>query len=180
MMSHHDDFPFADTLARRLLDQGLKLAMARKGVSLRQLGAELGYKQAVVLSHMASGRVPIPIDRAPVLAEALEIDPRTFLAAVVKQRHPEVDWSLMKAEPVDDATFTLATELTGGRSLDELNPGQRRVIREAAADSMAQSRWLTPHEVAAVNLLRELRPGILEHGLGKGDREALRAALERV
>lgn len=151
--------------------------MARKGVSLRQLGKELGYKQAVALSHMASGRVPIPIDRAPLLAEALEIDPRIFLEAVLQQRHPEVDWSIMKAESEQETTFALATEMTGGRSFEELNPGQRRVIREAAADSMAPNRWLTPHEVAAVNLLRELRPGIAEHGLGKADREALRAAL---
>jgi transcriptional regulator with XRE-family HTH domain len=176
-MADQDDYPFADTMAQRLLAQGLQLVMARKGISLRQLGKELGYKQAVVLSHMASGRVPIPIDRAPILAEALEIDPRIFLAAVVQQRHPEVDWSLMKAGSGEDATFALATELTGGRPFEELNPGQRRVIREAAADSRAQSRWLTPHEVATVNLLRELRPGIAEHGLGTGDREALRAAL---
>ena len=179
-MAHQDDFPFVDTLATRLLAQGLQLAMARKGASLRKLGKALGYKQAVVLSHMASGRVPIPIDRAPVLADALEIDPRVFLAAVVEQRHPEVDWSLMKSGSGEQATFTLATELTGGRSVDELTPGQRRVIREAAADAMAQSRWLTPHEVPAVNLLRELRPGIVEHGLGKGDREALRAALVEI
>lgn len=179
-MADQDDYPFADTMAQRLLAQGLQLVMARKGVSLRQLGKELGYKQAVVLSHMASGRVPIPIDRAVLLAEALEIDPRVFLAAVVQQRHPEVDWSLMKDGSEEGATFTLATELTGGRSLEELTPGQRRVIREAAADGMAQSRWLTPHEVATVDLLRELRPGIAEHGLGKGDREALRAALGQV
>lgn len=179
-MADQDDFPFADTMAQRLLAQGLQLVMARKGVSLRQLGKELGYKQAVVLSHMASGRVPIPIDRAVLLAEALEIDPRVFLAAVVQQRHPEVDWSLMKDGSKEGATFNLATELTGGRSLGELTPGQRRVIREAAADGMAQSRWLTPHEVAAVDLLRELRPGIAEHGLGQGDREALRAALGQI
>lgn len=175
-MAHHDDFPFVDTRATRLLAQGLQLTMARKGVSLRQLGKDLGYKQAVVLSHMASGRVPIPIDRALVLADALELDSRAFLEAVIEQRHPDVDWSLIK-EGGTDTTFALAAELTGGRDLEELNPGQRRVIREAAADSMAQSRWLTPHEVAAVNLLRELRPGIADHGLGKGDREALRAAL---
>lgn len=175
-MTSVTDYPYADTPAARMLSSGLQQTVARTGMSVRQLGKTIGYKQAVVLSHMALGRVPIPIDRAMDLAEALEIDPRRFLAAVLNQRHPDIDWSLLGA---DDAvqSVSLITELTAGRLPDELTPGQRRVIREAAADTQAQRRWLTVHEASAVDLLRELRPTMQQHGLGRSDLEAIRRAL---
>lgn len=178
-MSQPTDFPLVDTTATRMLADGLRRAMIHRGLSLRQLGKELGYKQAVVLSHMASGRVPIPIDRSPALAQHLNIDPKAFLAAVLQQRHPDVDWSLLASYDLDAGVHhrSVPGDLTGGRTYDELTPGQRKVMREAAADNRAERRWLTPHEVSAIELLRAIRPEIVEHGLERSDREAVRAAL---
>lgn len=178
MTSDRPDFPFADTAAARMLSAGLQHSSVRRGISLRQHGKALGYKQAVVLSHMANGRVPIPIDRAVELAKALDIDPSAFLSAVVAQRHPDVDWALLN--PVDESLdrTSLITEFTGGRALDELTPGQRGVIREATADPQAERRWLSLHELAAIELLREFRPAMVKHGLGRSDCDALIAALK--
>ncbi|RYY28379.1 MAG: XRE family transcriptional regulator [Sphingomonadales bacterium] len=174
------DFPYLDTQAARMLASGIQRASVRDGISLRQLGKRLGYKQAVVLSHMASGRVPIPIDRAQDLATTLEVDPKMFLAAVLDQRHPDVDWALITGmHDTAGSTFHLAADLTGGRAVDELTPGQRAVMREVAADPQASRRWLSVHEVEAVEMLRELRPTMVREGLGPGDRRALRDALTR-
>ncbi|MCM8729350.1 hypothetical protein ACFO8O_00010 [Hephaestia sp. GCM10023244] len=175
-MTSVTDYPYADTPAARMLSSGLQQTVARTGMSIRQLGKAMGYKQAVVLSHMALGRVPIPIDRATDLADALEIDPRDFLAAVLDQRHPDINWSLLGASDAVQS-MPLVTELTAGRLLDELTPGQRQVIREAAADTQAQRRWLTVHETGVVDLLRELRPSMQQHGLSRSDLRAIRQAL---
>lgn len=177
MMSKANEFPFRDTHAARMLSAGLQRAIAQRGVSLRQLGASLGYKQAVVLSHMASGRVPIPIDRTNDLAGILEMDRQSFLAAVLSQRHPGVDWSILTSGAAGLHQTALASELTDGRPAEELAPGQRQVIREAAADSRADQRWLTPHEVPALRLLRDLRPAMVTHGLAHRDLDAIRGAL---
>ncbi|AOW22837.1 hypothetical protein AVM11_11530 [Sphingomonas melonis TY] len=178
LMSKPDDFPYVDTRATRMLAEALQRTMAEDGLSLRQLGKELGYKQAVVLSHMASGRVPIPVDRSASLARSLNIDPQAFLTAVLEQRHPDVDWTLLApGESEDVHRFSMMADLTGGRAYDELTPGQRKVMREAAADNRAERRWLTPHEVSAIELLRTLRPAMVEHGLDQRDREMLRSTL---
>ncbi|CAN5469811.1 hypothetical protein BH10PSE14_BH10PSE14_27410 [soil metagenome] len=173
------EYPYADTAAARLLQVGIQATIARQGTSLRQLGKRLGYKQPVVLSHMASGRVPIPIDRAPSLAGALEIDPHAFLAAVLDQRHPDVDWRAFAGRGTETGSteHLMATQLTGGRAIDELTPGQRAVIREAAADPQAQRRWLSVHEVGVMEELRKLRPAMEREGLGVADRRAINDAL---
>jgi len=178
MTEGKNDFPYLDTKASRMLASGIQRANVRDGISLRQLGKQLGYKQAVVLSHMASGRVPIPINRAQELAAAVEIDQKTFLAAVLGQRHPEVDWALITEAPASgDTRLNLTAELTGGRAVEELTPGQRAVMREVAADPQAPRRWLSVHEVGAVDMLRELRPGMAREGLALADQRALRDAL---
>lgn len=178
-MSNSDDFPFADTPAARMLSSGLQQVKVRTGKSLRQVGKDLGYRQAVVLSHMASGRVPIPIDRVPSLAAGLEMDQQAFLAAVLRQRHPTVDWADAGggAEGSDTTKLFMATDITAGRHIDELSPGQRAVIREAAADGKAERRWLTVHEVGAIELLRSLRPSLARNGLGRADHHAIESAL---
>lgn len=56
-------YQWADTAAAKMLLSGLERARDQMGLSVRQLAKSLGYKQAVVLSHMATGRAPIPIDR---------------------------------------------------------------------------------------------------------------------
>ena len=169
------------TRATKMLAAGLRHASEERGLSLRQIGKLLNYKQAVVLSHMALGRVPIPIDRAEDFAEVLQLDKSAFLAAVVDQRHPDVNWSLLStAVPVggNDADL-LAQDLeaiTGG-SLAQLSSEQRKVLREVVADRHPARRWLTVHEVPVIEAIRKHRRDVGELGLGQIDRMALEAAL---
>jgi len=178
-MTREIDPKLADSQAARMLTEGLARASQERGLSVRKVGALLNYKQAVVLSHMTTGRVPIPIDRAENIAEVLKIDPAAFLQAVVKQRHPDVSWSLLGSqdEGSDEIVHELVVSL--GKPLRELSQEQRAVMREAAAEQHPRRRWLTVHELTAIDVLRDLRPTIGSQGLEASELAAIREALRR-
>ncbi len=169
------DYPHADTTAARMLLSGLRRISDESGTSIRQLAKQLGYKQAVVLSHMASGRVPIPIDRAPELAKALDLPERAFVRAVLEQRHPDVDWAMFAEDAADGLESDL--RMIAGVDLGELSREHSRVVREAVAEPHPARRWLTVHELPIVEMLRELRPAISVDGLSSSDRRAIRHSL---
>lgn len=169
---------FSETKACKMLAAAIKRAGDERGVSLRQIGKLLRYKQAVVLSHMALGRVPIPIDRAEDLAQVLEMNPAAFLAAVVEQRHPDVDWSLLGAVQTDlKGSLPSEIEAILGGPLDQLSANQRRVMREAAADPQAHRRWLSIHEVPTIEMLRARRPKLGLDGLSEAELISIADAL---
>jgi hypothetical protein len=164
-------FTYASSAAARLLNNGLKTAAVERKLSLREIGRRLGYRQPVVLSHMASGRVPIPIDRATDIAREVGLDAKQFLEAVLEQRHPEIDWSLIT---VPTATFCGEMERLAGKSLDELEAGHQRVLKEAVEERDPEARWICDAEVPAMQLLREQFPSVSTAGLSATDREFLR------
>lgn len=155
------DYPYADTKAAKLLHAALKKASA-EGTSLREVGRQLGYKQPVAISHMSLGRVPIPLDRAGTLADAVGIDKAQFLRATAEQRHPDVDWSL-----IADVNDTFAHELSAlsGSRLDDLPADTKRVLREVVVDAAPDRRWLTPVEIRAVEQVRSAVPHFRTDGL---------------
>lgn len=83
-------YPHATSAAAVMLTSAFGRLASDHGISQRRLAAHLGYANSVPLSHMASGRVPVPIDRALDLAEATGMCPKEFLLAVLDQRHPEI------------------------------------------------------------------------------------------
>src|SRR5205085_3889255 len=159
------DYPLKGTTAQRMLSEALDRAQRDKQQSQRFISGQLGYKSSVVLSHMASGRVPIPIDRAMDFARYLGMDQNEFLLAVLEQRFPEVDFRRLlsslkgKAKPVQSAS-ALADELSSlaGKPLDELPIGIIKVLREAVQDDRASRRWIAPHELGIVELVRRYAP----------------------
>jgi transcriptional regulator with XRE-family HTH domain len=158
-----------------MLKDGLRSAALERGLSLREIGRRLGYKQPVVLSHMAKGRVPVPIDRAPEIARQVGVPVDRFLEAVLRQHHPEVEWGLITGNP---DPFLLDIEETAGKALSELSAGHHRVLREVVVDSKPEERWLSIPEIAAVKLLRELFPQLPTDGLSPSDRSTLRTCAE--
>lgn len=169
-------FPYRDTVAAQTLASGLRRLSDEKGTSLRQLAVTLGFKQAVVLSHMASGRMPIPLDRAEQLADALELDKADFLFAVLEQRHTSTNWRGELASPASDEVV-IELEAIAGQPLNRLSGEQISVLREVAAEPRPRRRWLTIHELTAVEHLRRLRPMIHVHGLSATDMRALEKSL---
>lgn len=168
------NYPYATTLAARFLAEGLRLAASERGLSLREIGRRLGYSQAVVLSHMAKGRVQIPLGRACEIADEVGLQQRTFLLAVLEQRHPEVQWDLITGAADPLAT---ALEQTAGKRLCSLSPSHRRVLHDVVRDSDPEERWISISEIPAVRLLRELYPLIQSDGLTPDDAASLRLAV---
>ena len=163
---------FGDTDAARMLRGAIAHTRETKKISQRDLAKALGYKQSAVLSHMALGRVPIPVERAAQLAEHLSIDPQAFLVAILKQRFPSVKWNSEFWESESAPTskhFVRTLEAIAGRAMDDLSSAQMRVMREVAADPNSERRWLSVHEVQAINLLRRLLPKISSDGLSPED-----------
>lgn len=135
----------------------------------------MGYRQAVVLSHMASGRVPIPIDRATDIAREVGLPPKKFLQAVLQQRHPEVEWELLTT-PGDPLCAEL--EILARKPLSSLSEGHQRVVREAVRDPDPEARWLSIPEIPAVKLFRELFPDLSKSGLSASDRATVKTLAE--
>ena len=173
MKAKPDFLPYAESDAAMLLADAIA-ERARERISLRELGRRLEYKQPVVLSHMATGRVPIPIDRAVDIACTVGLSPKRFLLSVLEQRHPGVDWSLLVDPSVG---FGRDLEMIAGRALDELPPDTKAVLREVVVDPKPARRWLTTAELPAVQVLRQLRPALQVEGLSAPDQRELRRCL---
>jgi hypothetical protein len=177
-MKNTDSHPYRDTEAARMLADAFRKQQAQ-GVSLRKLAPTLGYKQATVLSHMASGRIPVPIGKATEIASAVGLSQSEFLIAVMDQRDPEAH-TLLAAAPLDfelPATFADELEEIAGRPLDTLTPKQKDIIRKVAVDSNASRRWLSEAELPVILMLRRLRTGIEQDGLSAADRARITEAL---
>lgn len=170
-------YPFADSKAARMLADGLRRASERFGLSQRQIARQLGHKQPVMLSHWATGRVPIPVERVGELATALDLDQRSFLLAVLHQRHPTVDWE--ELEDVHTPAYHFVSELQNiaGMGVEDFSQGQLVVMREAAADRRADRRWLTVHELGLIEMVRRCRPNVSEVGLSQNELKQIEMAL---
>lgn len=171
-----DEYEYKETRAARMLSEGLRRASSERGLSVRQLGKKLNYKQAVVLSHWATGRVPIPIDRAVEVAREVGLPEREFLLAVLEQRHTEVDWSLITSFN-DDLVEDL--QAIAGKPLSTLSTEHQQVMKEVVAEARPERRWLTLNEVPVMEAIREQVPYVRSDGIPRRMIEMLTTALRR-
>ncbi|MED5543953.1 MAG: helix-turn-helix transcriptional regulator [Pseudomonadota bacterium] len=169
-----------------MLSSALALAGAARKKSIRSLAAELGYKQATVLSHMAKGRVPIPLERAVEIAEVVGIDPSEFVYAVIAQKSPSASkWAKVGAghegrmddQPTSKHGFAIENLL--GFDTGELNAEQVRIIREVSLDPKPARRWLSPAELPIMLALRDAKPGLATDGLPAETIQELRQKTSR-
>jgi hypothetical protein len=171
-----DDYDYKDTRAAQMLAEGLRRASSERGLSVRQLGKKLNYKQAVVLSHWATGRVPIPIDRAAEVAREVGLPEREFLIAVLEQRHKDVNWGLI-TDFNDDLVEDL--EAIAGKPLSALSPDHQQVMKEVVAEVQPRRRWLTLSEVPVMDAIREQAPYVRSDGLPRRLVQTIATALRR-
>jgi hypothetical protein len=176
----HSDQPFKETAATQMLHTALQRAAKERGLSTRAAARELGYKATVVISHMATGRVPIPLERAVEIAQVVGLDPPAFYAAVLEQRYPGSSEMLGLANRNVERPGTFVSELTvlAGCGLEELPEEHRRILREVVSERAPARRWLSIAELPTVLALRRLRPDMSKHGLTHDDIVAIRSALD--
>ena len=174
------EFPFKETAATEMLKAALQNAQDERGLSTRAVARKLGYKASVVISHMQTGRVPIPLDRAADIAEVVGIDPREFLLAVLEQRHP----GSLKVLGANESTtaspqhFVAELEVLAASRLDDLPEEHKRVLREVVTDKAPARRWLTIAELSTMLLLRRVRPDFATHGIPQDDLSGIEAFLK--
>lgn len=150
-------YPYAESRAARMLSERLAVASAERWMSTRKLAKLLEIKQASVISHLANGRLPIPIERAVPLAMALQMDVGAFLAAVLEQRFPAVDFSLLATGSDTHSAgreFGWLDQLSGIKP-EQLSSEHARIIGEVARDTHPAERWIEPAEVPYVRQLRD-------------------------
>ena len=162
------EYPFKNSEATKLLSAALEKASEERKLTQREVARSLGYKSVVVVSHMASGRAPIPIDRADDLARVLRLDRGAFLLAVLDQRFPHIDFKgvlskslKLKPSQVSDRKGSMvANELAdlAGSELDDLPNDVLNVLRSVVTDRNAARRWITPSEVPLIEHLRKHKP----------------------
>ena len=162
------EYPFKNSEATKLMAAALEKASQDRKLTQREVAHNLGYKSVVVVSHMASGRAPIPIDRADDLARVLRLDRGAFLLAVLDQRFPHIDFKgvlakslkMKPAQIADRKDSMVAQELAdiAGSELDDLPNDVLNVLRSVVTDRKAARRWISPSEVPVIEQIRKHKP----------------------
>lgn len=180
-----------------MLASALETAREKSGLSQRGLADKMGYRSSVVISHMATGRVPIPVDRVNDFAAHLDLDPAEFLAAVLEQRFPDIDFSLLAARegevggqatsairpeggPSQAAWVQQQLEDAAGKRMDEWSSDTVALLREVLASSSPRNRWLTANELSFVSLMRSSAPSLIAMGLSRPAAILLEGVLKRL
>lgn len=163
----NDALPYAATRAAGILTEALHRYTGAHPGGLRALAARLGIKQATVLSHMATGRIGIPLDRAEELAQLLDINQQMFCAAVLEQRAPSIFRILVEEGPsASPSDAARNADLRRALVSAELSPEQEATIRAILSGGPGCVRWLSENEAALLTTIRECRPmGLTDHDL---------------
>lgn len=169
-----EDYPLAHTEATKMLAAALERTQAERDVTQRDIAKELNYKSSVVLSHMALGRVPIPIDKVNLIARTLKLDPSRLLIATLKQRHPDIAFeALMGVRLPDESALSAELELIAERPLDQIAEPTKQILREVAGTMHPERRWLSLAELPVMEMLRQRYPTLRTDGLPADDRRRL-------
>lgn len=162
-----EDYPFGESRAAEMLRHAFERAQAERGLSIRSIGKLLGYKQATVLSHMANGRVAVPLERATEIARAVELAPADFLLAALEQRNSEAAGLMSGSHELSRQPHDFAFEMRAiaGVDIDQLSVEQKAVLREVVNEPHPGRRWVTLAELPTILALREAWPDVSERGL---------------
>lgn len=173
-----DDEPvfLTGTRAQIMLANAVKVAASR-GRSQRQIAKELHYRNSTVLSHMATGRAPIPVDRAEDIAIAVGLDINRFLLAVLEQRFPKVNFRNLFNISLSANSTVAKLEMVSGASLDDLPLEVQALLAEVVAVRNPLKRWLSLPEFQIMEALRRHRPDVAIQGLTDVEMERVIGAL---
>ena len=163
-------YPFSDSRAAQMLRHAFQRAHAERRLSIRSIAKILGYKQATVLSHMANGRIAVPLERATEIARAVELPPADFLIAALEQRNPDAADLMSGVDGLARQPHDFAFEMRAiaGVDIDQLSVEQKAVLREVVNEPHPGRRWVSLAELPTILALRDAWPGFGEGGLPRG------------
>lgn len=96
--------PYSTTAAS--LAKGIKAS----GLTHREIADRCGFKQAEIISEMASGELRVPLEQIQALAHILGLDERKFLIIAIQEYYPGVQEVLVETLglPMSDAELGIA------------------------------------------------------------------------
>lgn len=56
----------------------------------REIAKKLGYEKSNIITMFKQGHSPVPINKVPALARALDIDPAWLMRLALREYHPEI------------------------------------------------------------------------------------------
>ena len=77
-----------ETITKSELAEFLCEGIKASGLSYEEIAKRCGYKSELSLRAMATGKIPVPIDQASKITEALGCDPDRFIALVLQSFLP--------------------------------------------------------------------------------------------
>ncbi len=80
-------FPYAGTPIVEFLSKAIDALADTK--SQREIAAEIGYEKPNMLSMMKRGEAKVPLDKVPLLAKALDVDPAYLFQLAMEQYWPQ-------------------------------------------------------------------------------------------
>jgi transcriptional regulator with XRE-family HTH domain len=80
--------PFAESSVARYLDKQIEALKGTK--TQREIAAEIGYEKANMISMFKRGEVRVPLDKIPLLAKALHVDPGHLFRLALEQYWPSL------------------------------------------------------------------------------------------
>ena len=75
---------------RQTVAEFLSRSIAFCGKTQREIAREAGFERPNVISMMRTGEMKVPLDRIPMLADALTVDAGYFLRLALAEYHPDV------------------------------------------------------------------------------------------
>lgn len=96
--------PFSTTA--NSLAKGIKAS----GLTHREIADRCGFKQAELISELASGELRVPLEQIPTLTQTLGLDERKFLNIAIQEYYPGVQEVLVETLglPLPDAELGIA------------------------------------------------------------------------
>lgn len=85
----------------------------------REIAAEIGYDHPNVISMLKQGHMKLPLDKAPAMAAALDVDKATLLNDVLREYHPKAYIAILQClGPIltdnEAALVACARDFSGG------------------------------------------------------------------
>lgn len=157
--------PYAGTRAAEMLREALVRYTSQHRGGLRALAATFDMKQATVLSHMATGRIGIPLDRVEQFAEVLEMNVEEFSLAVIEQREPAMLGLLSRLYGhVGNRAQSgeLASLIDEMRSTVDLSSRQMEDIRDILRHRGTPARLVTGRASELISAIRSAQPNGLD------------------
>jgi transcriptional regulator with XRE-family HTH domain len=130
--------PYADTPIVEYLARQIEIA-ASMGKSQRDIARELGYERPTMISMFKRGEVKVPLDKIPVLARALNVDPAFLFRLALQQYWKEDQETIAEifgevCTKPERKLVQMWRKVTKGADV-EPNPALERKLREWAHDS---------------------------------------------